>query len=66
MPYKSNIIKINLKGNKIKYIDDLLEFTKKFPNLKELILLDNPINMNNSKYKKIINEIKIKDISVTI
>ena len=66
LPYKSNIIKINLKGNKIKYIDDLLEFTKKFPNLKELILLDNPINMNNSKYKKIINEIKIKDISVTI
>ena len=24
LPYKSNIIKINLKGNKIKYIDDLL------------------------------------------
>ena len=66
LPHKENIKKINLKGNKIKYIDDLLEFIKNFPNLNELILVDNPINMNNSRYKKIINEIKKKNINIII
>jgi len=66
LPHKENIKKINLKGNKIKYIDDLFEFIKNFPNLNELILIDNPINMNNSRYKKIINEIKKKNINIII
>ena len=58
LPFKENINKINLKGNKINNIDNLLDFIKHFPNLEELILLDNPIDKENLKYKQIINEIK--------
>ena len=66
LPYKQNIKKINLKGNKIKKIDVLVKFVKKFPQLKELILEDNPINMNNSRYKKIIKKIKKRNINIVI
>ena len=52
LPFKEKINKINLKGNKINNIDNLLDFIKHFPNLKELILLDNPINKEIQKYKK--------------
>ena len=46
LPFKEKIEIINLKGNKIKKIDDLLEFIKHFKSLKKLVLVDNPINFN--------------------
>ena len=64
--HKNNIKNINLKGNKIKKIDDLLNFIEKFPNLEELTLLDNPINIEKPNYKKIIREITSKNINIII
>ena len=66
LPFKEEIEKINLKGNKINNIDNLLDFIKHFPKLKELILKDNPINIKNPHYKKIINEVKNKKINLVI
>ena len=66
LQHKNNIKKINLKGNKIKKIDDLLNFIEKFPNLEELTLLDNPINIEKPNYKKIIREITSKNINIII
>ena len=56
---REKIKKINLKGNKISNIDDILDIIKEFPNLKELILENNPIN---SVDEKIINQFKEKKI----
>ena len=66
LPFKEEIEKINLKGNKINNIDNLLDFIKHFPKLKELILKDNPINMKNPCCEKIINEVKNKKINLVI
>ena len=66
LPFKEEIEKINLKGNKINNIDNLLDFIKHFPKLNELVLKDNPINIKNPYYKKIINEVKNKKINLVI
>ena len=66
LPFKEEIEKINLKGNKINNIDNLLDFIKHFPNLKELIMVDNPINLENPKNQKIIKEIEKTNIKLVI
>jgi len=60
LPYKKTIEKINLKGNKISNINDLMKFISHFPNLKELILINNEINLDNPKNKEIIDDIRNK------
>ena len=64
--FKDKIEKINLKKNKISNIDNLLSFVKYFPNLKELNLLDNPIDLDEIKNKEIINKIKKKNIYISV
>ena len=66
LPFKNKLNKINLKGNKINNIDNLLDFIKHFPNLKELIMEDNPINLENPENQKIIKEIKKTNIELVI
>ena len=58
LPFKKTIKKINLKGNKINNIKDLMKFISFFPNLKELILINNEINIDEPNNKKIIEDIK--------
>ena len=58
LPSKKKIKKINLKGNKINNINDLMKFISFFPNLKELILINNEINLDEPNNKKIIENIK--------
>ena len=60
LPYKKTIEKINLKGNKISNINDLMKFISHFPNLKELILINNEINLDYPKNKEIIDDIRNK------
>ena len=60
---KETITKINFKANKISNIDDILEITKFFPSLKELILENNDIKPIDNN---IINEFKEKNIILKI
>ena len=64
--FKDKIEKINLKKNKISNIDNLLNFVKEFPSLKELVLLDNPIDLDKQENKQIIKEIKMKSIDISV
>lgn len=68
LKYKDNIRIINLKGNCIKNIDNLLDFISKLPSLRELNLSANEINIKSQKNKKIIEEInyKFKDLKLII
>ena len=58
--YKEKITNINLKGNKIQNIDNILEFISYFPCLKRINLDENKINLEDIKNKKIIEEVKRK------
>ena len=66
LPFKDKIKKINLKNNKINNIDNLLKFVKDFPKLKELVLINNPIDLESPINKKIIKEIKKKNIDISV
>ena len=66
LPFKDKIEKINLKKNKISNIDNLLNFVKEFPSLKELVLLDNPIDLDKQENKQITKEIKMKNIDISV
>ena len=60
LPYKKTIKKINLKCNKISNINDLMTFISHFPSLKELILINNEINIDDPKNIEIIVDIRSK------
>ena len=60
---KDKIRKINLKANNITNIDDILNIIKDFPNLKELILENNPIQSFDGN---IIKKFKEKNIILKI
>ena len=60
LKYKDKIQRINLKDNKIKNIDNLLEFISEFPNLEYLVLVNNEINWNEKKNNKLIEEVNNK------
>ena len=50
--------KIHLENNQIRNIDNLIEFIKQFENLEEFNLSKNKIDLNDSKNKNIIENIK--------
>ena len=58
LKYKENITNINLKGNKIKNIDNILDFISNFPSLKRINLSENKINLEDLNNQKIIEEAK--------
>ena len=60
LKFKSNIKIINLGINKIKNIDNLLEFISNFPLLEKLDISDNEINLDCIENKSIIETIKNK------
>lgn len=60
---KESIKKIDLKGNKITNIDNIIEIASQFKSLKEINLEDNQIEINNDS---IIKELKAKGIQLKI
>jgi hypothetical protein len=64
--FKEKLKKMNLKENEIDNIDNLLEYIEHFPNLEELILEKNKINLNDPKNEKIIKLIRYKNIKIII
>ena len=60
LKFKSNIKIINLGINKIKNIDNLLEFISNFPLLEKLDISDNEFNLDCIENKSIIETIKNK------
>ena len=60
---KESIKKIDLKGNKITNIDNIIEIASQFKSLKEINLEDNQLELNNDT---IIKELKAKGIQLEI
>ena len=60
--------RINLKDNKIKKIDDLLQFISNFENLNLLILVNNEINWDKPINNKLLEDInnKYKNLKLII
>ena len=66
LEFKEKIEDINLKGNRIKNIDNLLFFVEQFPSLKKLNLTYNPIDLESLENLKIIQKIKEKNIDISV
>ena len=66
LSYKDKLSIINLKNNKIKNINNLIEFISNFPSLTELVLSNNEINLDVPNNRKIINNIKNKYINLQL
>ena len=57
--------KIIIRKNRIKNIDNLISFIDEFPDLKEIDLKDNEIDLNDNENEKIISKVKTK-LNITI